>query len=178
VRILYRVRQFWGTLSIKKDHLELEQALALLSPEQRVLFTQMQPGEQNHALIMFCRLLEQGENQPDLLVAALLHDVGKLRYPLSPLERVMVVLVKAAMPKQARRWGQLPLNGWDGLPSWRKAFIVAEHHAVWGAEMARKTGVSPLTENLIRLHHHPHRQCADAEETSLLHKLWLVDNKS
>ena len=150
----------------------------MLNPEQRALFTQMQPSEQNHAVIMFRRLLEQGENQPDLLVAALLHDVGKLRYRLNPLERAMVVLVKAVMPEQARRWGELPPVGWDGLPPWRKAFIVAEHHAEWGAEMARKSGVSALTENLIRWHQQPHRQDADAEETSLLHKLWLVDNES
>jgi hypothetical protein len=178
VRILYRLRQFWRTLSLKKDHRELEQALAILSPEQSTLFTQMQLSEQNHAVMVFRRLHEQGENQPDLLVAALLHDVGKLRYRLSPLERAMVVLVKTVMPKQAHRWGGLPPAGWDGLPSWRKTFIVAEHHAEWGAEMACQAGVSPLTENLIRLHHHPHGQDANAEETSLLHKLWLVDNEN
>jgi hypothetical protein len=178
VCILYRIRQFWRTLFIKKDHLEHEQALALLSLEQKALFTQLHPGEQNHAVIVFRRLLEQGENQPDLLVAALLHDVGKLRYRMNPLERAIVVLVKAVMPKQAHRWGELPLVGWDDLTSWRKAFIVAEHHAEWGAEMARMSGVSVLTENLIRFHQQPHKLDVDAEETSLLHKLWLVDNES
>ncbi len=97
-------------------------------------------------MAMFHRLLEQGENQPDLLVAALLHDIGKLRYRLNPLERAMVVLVKAINPEQAHRWGSLPPDGWDRLPGWRKAFIVAEQHAGWGAEMARQAGVSPLTE--------------------------------
>jgi hypothetical protein len=104
--------------------------------------------------------------------------VGKLRYRLKPLGRAIVVLVKTVMPEQARRWGALPPNGWDGLPAWHKVFIVAEHHAEWGAEMARQAGVSDLTENLIRFHDRPHRQDADAEETSLLHKLRLVDNES
>jgi hypothetical protein len=178
VRILYRVNQFWRILLINKDQLEPVQANAILNPEQRALFTQMQLGEQNHALMIFRRLHEQGENQPDLLVAALLHDVGKLRYRVSPLQRAMVVLVRAVMPKQAHRWGELPPAGWLGLPAWRKAFIVAEHHAEWGAEMARKSGASVLTENLIRLHHHPHQQGGDAIETSLLRKLWLIDNES
>lgn len=178
MRILYRVRQFWSTLFIKQDYLELDQTLASLSIEQQSLFIQLHPGEQKHAVRMLRRLLEQGENQPDLLVAALLHDVGKLRYRMNPLERAMVVLVNAVMPKQAHRWGELPLIVWDDLPSWRKAFIVAEHHAEWGAEMARKCGVSVLTENLIRWHQQPHLQDAGAEETSLLHKLWLVDNES
>ncbi len=178
MRLLYRLRQFWRTLSIKKDQLELDQALAYLNPEQWALFTQQQPGEQNHAVIMFHCLLVQGENQPDLLVAALLHDVGKLRYRLSPLERAMVVLVKAVMPGQAYSLGELPPAGWDGLPAWRKAFILAEHHAEWGAEMARKAGVSPLSETLIREHHHPPCQDADIKENYLLRKLWLVDNES
>lgn len=178
MRLLYRLRQFWRTLLINKDQLELEQALVLFNPEQRALFTQMQPGEQYHAVIMFHSLLEQGENQPDLLVAALLHDVGKLRYRLRPLERAMVVMVKAVMPGQAHRWGDLPTNEWDGLGSWRKPFIVADQHAEWGAEMARKAGVSPLTETLIREHHHRPCQDADVKENNLRHKLWLVDNES
>ncbi len=146
--------------------------------EQRALFTRMQPGEQKHALMVYRRLLDQGENQPDLLAAALLHDVGKLRHPLHPLERAMVVLVKALSPRRAQGWGKLPSINWDHLPSWRKAFIVAEHHATWGAEMAHQAGVSELTENLIRQHDQPHSQVADSEETSLLRKLWLVDNES
>jgi putative nucleotidyltransferase with HDIG domain len=112
------------------------------------------------------------------LVAALLHDIGKLRYHLNPLERAMIVLVKAVYPGQSRRWGSLPPDGWDRLPGWRKAFIVAEQHAGWGADMARKTGVSPLTETLIREHHHPLRHGAGGVENSLLRKLWVVDNES
>ncbi len=178
MRILYRIRQFWRSFSAQTSILELERAQARLNPEQRELFAQLQPGEKGHALAMFHRLLEQGENQPDLLVAALLHDIGKLRYPLNPLERAMVVLVKAVNPGQACRWGSLPPNEWDSLPGWRKAFIMAEQHAGWGAGMARKSGVSPLTETLIREHHHPHRHEAGAVENSLLRKLWVVDNES
>jgi predicted HD phosphohydrolase len=56
---------------------------------------------------MVHKLVDQG-SQPDLLVAALLHDVGKLRYKLNPLERAMVVLVRRLSPETARRWGSLP----------------------------------------------------------------------
>jgi putative nucleotidyltransferase with HDIG domain len=178
VGILYRLRQFWRTVSIKTNPHELERVQAWLNPQQRLLFAQLQPAEQDHALAMFCKLLEQGENQPDLLVAALLHDVGKLRYRLNPFERAMVVLVKAVKPVLSRQWGYLAPDGWDGLPPWRNAFIVAEQHAGWGAEMARQAGVSPLTETLIREHHHLHWHEAGAVETSLLRKLWVVDNES
>jgi putative nucleotidyltransferase with HDIG domain len=178
VRILYRIRQFWRIFSTQTSLLELERTQARLSPEQWELFTQLQPSEKDHAVAMFRRLLEQGETQPDLLVAALLHDIGKLRYRMNPLERAMVVMVHSINPKQSQRWGSLPPNGWDSLPGWRKAFIVAEQHAGWGAEMARQAGATPLTGTLIREHHHPHRHEANSIENSLLRKLWVVDNES
>ena len=128
--------------------------------------------------MIYRKLLEQGENTPDLLIAALLHDVGKLRYHLNPTERAMVVLVKAIHPKLAQRWGRLPPGGWEGLPGWRKSFILAEQHPDWGAEMAHQAGVSALVETLIRLHEHPHCAGVGDVENNLLHKLWVMDNDS
>ncbi len=127
---------------------------------------------------MYRKLLEHGEDQPDLLMASLLHDVGKLRYPPNPFERVMVVLGRAMLPEHARRLGNIPTDGWEATPGWRKAFIMAEQHAEWGAEMAHQAGVTSLTETLIRHHHQPSRLGADHLTHSLLYKLWVVDNES
>lgn len=176
--MVYRLRQFWRTITAKTDPLELEQALALLTPAQAELFSSLQPGEQDHALVMVHKLVDQGESQPDLLVAALLHDVGKLRYKLNPLERAMVVLVRRLSSDTARRWGSLPPGGWESLPHWRKPFVVAEQHEVWGAELAHKAGVSPMAENLIRRHHQPPAQGTGGIENALQYKLWAVDNES
>jgi len=178
IRILYRVRQFWRTISLKTDLHAIGLAEALLTEPQLELFLNLQPSEQIHALSMYCKLLEQGENQADLLVAAVLHDVGKLRYPMNPIERAIVVLVKALAPGVAQRWGSLPPDGWGGLPGWRKAFILSGQHAEWGAQMARQVGVSPLTESLIRKHHDPASLAAEFATDSLQRKLWLVDNES
>jgi putative nucleotidyltransferase with HDIG domain len=178
VRIVYRVRQFWRTITAKTDPLELEKALTILTPGQAALFSSLQPGEQDHALVMVHKLVDRGESQPDLLVAALLHDVGKLRYKLNPLERAMVVLVRRLSPETARRWGSLPSEGWESLPGWRKPFVVAEQHEAWGAEMAHKAGVSPMAENLIRRHHQQPAEGMGGIENALQHKLWAVDNES
>jgi len=178
VRILYRLRQFWRTLPVKTDPRELEQAKARLNPAQWELFQRLQPGEKRHALVMLHHLLAQGEQQPDLLVATLLHDAGKLRYPLSPMERAIVVLAEAIVPARVRKWGSLPDGGFESLPRWRKAFVVAEHHASWGADLAHMAGASPLAETLIREHHHPQALSTVGEGSSLLRKLWAVDNQS
>lgn len=177
-RISYRVRQFWRAIFVKNDEQALARARARLNPTQWALFDQLQPADKNHAIIMFYKLLEQGDDQPDVLVAALLHDIGKLRYRQNPIERAVVVLIKAISPEQARSWGNLPAGGWDSLPGWRKAFIMAEQHAYWGAELARQAGVSPVAVALISQHH----RTANPEEgeafNHLLGKLWMADNEN
>jgi hypothetical protein len=178
VRVLYRARQFWHSIFIKTDLNGIEQARDRLTPAQWALFSQLQPDEQAHAFRIFHKLLEQGETQDDLLVAALLHDVGKLRYQLKPLERMMIVVAQAFLPKHVKRWGSLPPGGWDGIPGLRKAFILAENHAEWGAELAQHAGASALAVALIRNHQHPQHSEAGEIESSLLNKLRLIDNDS
>ncbi len=177
MRILYRIRQFWGALSVKTDFDTLLHARAILSPAQWELFDQLQAGEKHHALEMLTRLTSQGEDPPDLLVAALLHDVGKVQYPLNPFARAIIVIVSAIMPGQARKWGNLPPGGIKSIPTWRKAFVVAEQHPAWGADMARLAGVSALAEALIRGHHNPQALGAGGTAASLLQKLWQADNE-
>jgi len=175
VRILYRVRQFWRTVFVKNDEQLLRQAHASLTTAQWELFSQLQPADQGHALQLYRKLTENGEYQPDLLVAALLHDVGKLRYPMNPLERAAVVVVKTIRPALAAKWGEIPSPGWDDLPGWRKAFILSRQHPAWGAVLASQAGVSPQAEELIRQHHSA-VPGSDGWDTSLQYKLWLVDN--
>jgi putative nucleotidyltransferase with HDIG domain len=178
VRILYRVRQFWRSVTLKTEHDVLEQARRQLSSEQWELFHQLQPADKNHALVVFHKLLEQGESQPDLLTAALLHDIGKLCYRLNPFERALVVIVSAWMPQYAQRLGAIPIQGWKSLPGWHKAFIVAENHANWGAEMANTAGASGMVEALIRRHHGEYKREVGDLEDKLLHSLKIVDNDS
>ncbi len=175
MRLCYRARQFWLALSTHPTPAELEQAQAVLSTEQMALFRQLQPGEQAHALHMLSALQAQGETEADLLVAALLHDVGKQLCPLRVWERVAIVLVQAISPALAQRWGELAVEGCRG---WRKPFIVAAQHPAWGAELVLQTGTPALAVALIRRHQSPVPADSNQWEDTLLRKLQAVDEIS
>lgn len=175
MRLCYRARQFWLALSTHPTSAELGQAQAVLSTEQMVLFRRQQPGEQAHALHMLLALQAQGETDADLLVAALLHDVGKQRCPLRVWERVVIVLGQAVSPALAQHWGQPAAGDCRG---WRKPFIVAAQHPAWGAELALQAGVSQLAAALIRRHQSPLPTDSDQREDTLLRKLQAIDGNS
>lgn len=175
MRLRYRARQFWQALATRPMPEALVEAEVVLSPSQMVLFSGMQPSEQAHELSMLAALQNQGEADPDLLVAALLHDAGKQRCPLRLWERVVIVLVQAASPSLVRRWGEPPAVKCRG---WRKPFSVAMQHAEWGAALALEAGVSPLAAALIRRHPQPAPADSIVQEDVLLRKLQAVDDNS
>jgi hypothetical protein len=175
VRLCYRARQFWQALRSRPSPGAIAKAEAVLSPSLMALFTGMQPSEQVHALKVLEALQAQGETEPDLLTAALLHDAGKQRCPLLLWERVAIVLVQAASPALSTCWGEQPVYDCTG---WRKPFIVAAQHAEWGAEMAHQAGISPLAAALIRRHQLPVPAGSMRREDILLRKLQAVDDNS
>lgn len=178
MRPTYRARQFWLALNGEPDSAHLTRAQSVLSPAQMALFARMQPSEQAHALSVMDKLLAQGEQHPDLLVAALLHDVGKQRYPLRPWERVMIVLGKVIFPQLTRRWRASVDTDLDSLPVYQRPFVVAGQHPAWGAAMAKDAGVSPLALALIQNHQEPVPAASESLADSLLRKLQAVDDES
>jgi hypothetical protein len=147
IRILYRVRQFWDALRRKPlTTEELAPTLSVLTEKQMALFTRLQPSEQTHALRVLRTLLEKGETHPDLMTAALLHDIGKSCHPLRLWERVVIVLGKKLFPERLQSWGRGEPRGWA------RPFVVASEHPLWGAELSQKAGTSPLVVHLIRAH--------------------------
>lgn len=149
--VFYRAEQFWKALTATPAQADKTYVQAILSLEQQALFDRMQPSEQAHSLAVMKHLMDvdlditQDERQ-DLLIAALLHDVGKSCHPLHLWERVLIVVAKAFFPEKVRVWGQ------SGTPGWRNPFIVAQQHPYWGAELAAQASVSPRAEFLIRHH--------------------------
>jgi hypothetical protein len=112
----------------------------LANPRQLALFRSMHPADQHHGLAVRRALLAQGVADPDLLLAALLHDAGKGRTGLLP--RVIHSLGQAYgawIPRLARR-----------LPGLAAPLDRLADHPALSAELAARAGCSPRAVDLIR----------------------------
>ncbi len=165
-RARYRVGQFFRHL--RRVPLtpaeQAEAAAALGSPALAALFNQHSPAEQAHALRVL-RAVRAGPHpytaQRELLQAALLHDIGKVRAPLNVFERTLAVLGRRWLPNLAARWGQSPPRGLY------RAFAVAAQHPAWGADLCAQAGAPPLTLALIRRHQDRAAHSATPEDEML-----------
>ena len=167
-RLSYRFLQFFEAIRFDKRGIPVEIVQAVLNPSQMTMFQSMRAVEQVHAFSVLQRLRRQGQEDRDLLTAALLHDAGKNLYPLSLVERVIVVLGKKFLPHLARQWEQGKPRGL------RRSFVVAARHAEWGAELLRTTGASPVAVELVRRHH----DAVTADDGSLLLALQAADDST
>jgi hypothetical protein len=171
-RLAYRSRQFWNALLSSRKRIMNESLLPHLTPAQLVLFRRMQPSEQWHAYQVLKHLKTDGQTNPDLLKAALLHDVGKILQPLSIFDRIRVVLGKRFFQDATRRWADGPARGLH-MP-----YVVSKHHAEWGADLASQTGANSQTVELIRRHQDPPLPHPASATEQLLAVLQAADDES
>ncbi len=177
-RAVYRLRQTWLALGSRPAPADLQLAAALLGPHLFELFSQMQPSEQAHSLQVLQRLPAGCTLERELVLAALLHDCGKIRQPLRLWERAWIVLLKTWQPARARAWGAQPLARARSMPFWQRPLLTAEQHAAWGAELAEHQGAPALTCALIRYHQDRQPPGLDERARQLLVALQAADDMS
>lgn len=148
-RVAYRVGQFLRALRAHPSPGSSQHASEFLPPRLLHLFDKMPLIDQSHGLRVLGQLQRQGVDDPDLLAAALLHDVGKSRLPIAPWERVWGWFIRKLLPHRSALWAEGEAKGL------RKAVVVAENHPRWGAQMVREERGSPRLVEFIRYHHEP-----------------------
>lgn len=169
----YRLRQLWRNVTAGVlDDRARQRVSGVLGNGEQQLFDSFDDADQKHSYRVLMTLEEAGYTQPDLLKAALLHDVGKTRLPLTNWDRSVAVALEAIWPGRIDAWG-------DGSPDgWKRPFVVRKQHARWGAEMAEAAGSSPNTVALIRYHQDDASTIVDNELRSLLVMLQWSDDQN
>ncbi len=167
-----RVCQGLRALSAWATPLDEATAAAVLSPVLLTLFHRMRRSEQQHSLNVLRTLRGWGYDDRPLLVAALLHDVGKTRAAYHLWDRVLVVLLKATAPGLVRHWGSIS----NEPVGWYRPFAISLQHPQWSAEMVKAAGADPLAVELIANHQRRlgHEPCTHAEQ--LLAALQAADD--
>jgi hypothetical protein len=112
-----------------------------LDPSQLALFDSMHRADQRHGLDVVETLQNQGHDDQELLLAALLHDCSK-----GPATR----LPHRVAWSLGERYGEGVLDVLAHLPGFAAAFERLRHHADDSARLALQAGASERTAELIR----------------------------
>ncbi len=138
-----RVRQF-REAGIGPDLADLQLAKDHLSGPLLALFQAQEPRDIRHSARTAHWLMERGETDPELIQAALLHDIGK-----GDQRRVdRVVYVVAGWAKIVRL-----IASQKSRFTLRRAVARSLHHAHQGAAMLQAGGASDRVVELTSLHH-------------------------
>ena len=138
----------------KLAHADDRFAERLLSAEEYRLYIRMDVRDRDHACTVTKALRAEFPGaSPELLRAALLHDVGKTRASYNPLSRIAAALYTPSdIPAKPR------FSGVRGL--WQ----MKRHHDRYGAQMIRAAGGSARVAEIVAKHHAPE---GDAEAMRL-----------
>jgi hypothetical protein len=141
-----KIKRTWSYARAHVSSSERDELETWLSPAQMSLFDRMQVADRRHSLDVAAALRQGGASDPDLLVAALLHDCGK-----GPRVR----LAHRVAWSLGQRYGAWIWRASSQMPTFRYGLDSLRTHAERSAELAAAAGCSPRTVELIRLQENP-----------------------
>ncbi len=135
-----KVRQFRAHRRASVAPVERTELDAWLTPPQLALFDRMHVADRRHGLDVVATLRSDGVDDPEILLAGLLHDAGKARTGVGP--RVAYSL--------GQGYGTWVWRVAGAVPGWSAALTVLREHAETSARLAAGAGCSARTVELIR----------------------------
>lgn len=91
----YRVKQFIWAVTAEVTEAEKTYINEYLAPEEVQLFEQLKVYEQKHSIKVAQAMAQdaQAEDRINRIRVGLLHDIGKIIYPIGPIRKSMMVLL-------------------------------------------------------------------------------------
>jgi hypothetical protein len=136
-----KVHRTWAYLHASVGGDERSDLNLWLAPAQLKLFDSMAVGDRRHALDVVAALRRAGTDDPDLLLAGLLHDCGKGR---------QVRLSHRVAWSLGQRYGSGIWRLSSNLPTFEAGLATLRDHASRSAELASGAGCSARAIELIR----------------------------
>ena len=180
-RFVYRLGQFWRGLWATITPEDRQCAASVLPPAALPLFAAMPVDAQRHSLNVLFTLWAAGQRHPDLAIAALLHDCGKVAaaqggVKIGVWRRGPLVLLNNFFPRMAARWAT-PNPGSNPVQGWRYALYVQREHPAIVTAWAAQAGCITLSCWLIAHHQSPLGVVEGSDEArTLLMALQHADN--
>jgi putative nucleotidyltransferase with HDIG domain len=104
---LYRVKQFYWSITSKIDDADTEFIRRFLNKEERELFNSLSTYEQKHSVNVARAVTDaMGKNDYNdtLVKASLLHDIGKTFKKLNPIEKSIIVILDSVSKGKLKRY--------------------------------------------------------------------------
>jgi hypothetical protein len=170
---VYRMTQGVRVLMAFTQQVDYTLPRQYLSRPMLDTFQQMKVNEQLHSIRVAKTVLTQQPTTPDdLAIAALMHDVGKIRCPLSVYGKAAAVAIEMLAPA-LYRYGSTQNMHRD---VWARPFIASAHHPRWGAEILRELGGSERAVWLVEHHAEVVAGWMDHPHAGLLWRLQQADD--
>lgn len=144
--MFYRIKQFFWALFAQVSHEEEAFIAHYLSEKEEQLFKELSVYEQKHSVRVAYEMEKEAQRQggkiEEYIRVGLLHDIGKSKYPLNPIEKSIIVVLDGLTKGKIKKMNHLKMV---------KCYY---HHGAISYELLKASGkYSPLFLEAVKDHH-------------------------
>lgn len=104
--MFYRVQQFIKAITTQITKEDLSFVKQFLNHKEEALFLRLRPYEQRHCIDVASKLKEMTSGDIEMIKLGLLHDIGKIKYPLHPIEKSIIVILDRLTDGRIRKYNK------------------------------------------------------------------------